>query len=138
MAARKRWEDLSPKYRARLLSKGITKSKHESGASLHKARGKVSRKHESQQNSINRFINQYEKHFGFEHLGGTQYRDVSASEYRQLINSMSPRQQQRYMDRVNAMRRAYEHGDRAKASALYRHRDTTTPDFMYYYHGGFN
>lgn len=43
---RKRWEDLSPRYRRRLERQGITPERHASNAPLYKARGHGSRTRE--------------------------------------------------------------------------------------------
>lgn len=45
---RKGWSQLSPAYRERLKRNGITAKSYRSGASLHKARGKVSARHENE------------------------------------------------------------------------------------------
>src|SRR5213078_506619 len=57
--ARKTWEQLTPAYRARLERQGIGKQQHEAGASLHKARGKQSAQHESEQKKVNRGVNHF-------------------------------------------------------------------------------
>jgi hypothetical protein len=126
--ARKPWEDLSPKYRARLERKGITRAKHESGTPLHKARGKVSKTHESRQRRINKFIKEYESTYSF----------VPKDDYRQIIRDLSPRQRDRYIAVQQRMQHAYESGDYIKSTDLYTHRDKSLPDYAYYYHGVFS
>lgn len=59
-AKRKGWTQLSPKYRARLQRNGITPESYRSGASLHKARGKVSAQHENTQRKFWRHVEKAE------------------------------------------------------------------------------
>lgn len=53
---RKGWDDLSATYRKRLIRGGINRKSYESGAALHKARGKGSAQKESQRDRFRRLV----------------------------------------------------------------------------------
>lgn len=52
--ARKGWDDLSPDYRKRLIKGGVTESRYNAGAPLHKARGHKSKRVESEHRQLRR------------------------------------------------------------------------------------
>lgn len=57
---RKGWTQLSPTYRNRLKRNGITADSYRAGASLHKARGKQSAKHENDTRRFWRMVDRAE------------------------------------------------------------------------------
>ena len=74
--ARKGWDSLSAKYRARLQKGGISKTKYESGEKLHKARGHISSRHEKKQQ---RFWRLADKQLG---------QDFDRSEIKEVVDAI--------------------------------------------------
>lgn len=122
--ARKGWDNLSDKYRRRLQNKGITRQDYDAGTPLHKARGKISARHES--------FYKRTRHFAAVYDSGRYEESVMHH-----VRMLGAQQGSRYMDEVRRMVRAYESGDTMEARRLWEARDTVLPDYLYHYHGVF-
>lgn len=127
---RKRWDQLSPDYRARLERKGITAETHAAGASLYAARGQTSAVVEQDRaryrRSKERFIDRLVVYYG---------RDEE--EIREFLDGLSRSEVENVMARQREMERLYNAGFRDEATALYANRNRNYPDWIDYYHGVF-
>lgn len=131
--ARKPWDQLSPTYQRRLLSKGIGPQQHANpSTSLHQARGKVSPQHESYLRRVNTFVARYEKLYGS--IGDVP----DAPDFREAFKGLSTSDGDKAMRLQLRMEKYYDNGDFRKASDLWETRDPTLPEWMYYYHGHFS
>ena len=129
--ARKGWENLSPGYRSRLERSGISSESYAKGASLHKARGYVSREHESERSRERREINTWVKEYA--HFYGKDeeeirdaLKDVSFSERLEAIRLQSE------------MQALYDKGYAEEARQRWETRNPELPEWMFYYHGFFS
>lgn len=144
---RKPWEQLSEKYRRSLERKGITPQIHAaSGTALpDAARKRASRaaaRAKSQQQAIDQWKQDFPRMYGVpskEHLPGKPY--VSPREYNAFIRRFDKMPlQQRYdiVRQQQEMQRLFLSGKFAEARRLWQTRDTSLPDWMFFYHGYFS
>ena len=104
---RKGWANLSDKYRDRLTRKGITEASYDAGVSLHVARGKVSRVHESHKKRTLTFAREQ-----------AQWGMQRQSEILRDVRSMSRVQGEAYMREVRKMSKLYARGDIEEAHRM--------------------
>lgn len=110
--ARKDWSDLSPKTRAEKLRHGIGPREHSSGVSVR---------------TLRQLEREVEKYYG---------RDPS--EVRQELMSYDLVAVQRAARDRQRMHDLYDKGLHADARRLWEQRDTSLPEWMFYYHGAFS
>jgi hypothetical protein len=125
--ARKGWDNLSERYRSRLLHNHISREDYESGSSLWRARGKRSQAHEAFTKRTTTFVHR----FG---LPGD-----SPDGYIERIRDLGPVAGQEYMDYRREMVKLYMSGHHSEASAMYARRNTNwgMSSSDWYYHGLF-
>jgi hypothetical protein len=142
VAARKPWAELSDTYRARLLKGGVNEAQHTAGATLHKARGKISAPHEAYQKQLNRFVKEYRLLYGnIEEPFGSdgQYPAVpSGPDFRAAFAHLSTTGGLDAIRRQRRMERYYDQGKIREAQALWNTRPADYPEWMFYYHGAFS
>lgn len=128
--ARKGWDALSDTYRDRLVRGGIDRGSYESGASLHGARGHKSAATESWFRDTNKFARETAWHAG-------DQANLSVEKVKREIRSMGRREGSKHIAHQRKLIRLYERGETQAARALWEQRDTSLPDYLFYYHGVF-
>ena len=134
--ARKSWGELSPAYRARLERAGIGSREHAAGATLHKARGHKSLQHEKTQR-----IERRAEREAFADRWATQYArlyGMPVDEVRRELSTVSVTRLNKGLRRQLEMQRLYDEGRFEEATELWEMRDTSLPEWMFFYHGYFN
>lgn len=131
--ARKSWDQLSDKYRARLTRAGITRESRDQGASLAKARGHTSTAAENQrrrERRQERKIGEWSETFAEDYYLGEDFIRAELAGY--------PRDQvlagiknQRKMEAL------YLAGEGSKATRVWEMRDKSLPEWMNMYHALF-
>lgn len=130
MSRRKAWDQLSENYRARLERQGISRAQHESGAALHKARGKKSATHERTQRKERREINAWIADF-------SQVYGISRADIRQELKGISSPKLAAAIRQQSRMQDLYNQGLQGQARAIWDQRDRSLPEWMFYYHSFF-
>ena len=126
MAARKGWDNLSDKYRDRLLRGGITKQQYEQGTPLASARGHVSAAVEN----YNKRVKSFARHYA-------RFTPAPAWQIERHIKSLGRYDGERYMRHTQDMGRFWYVGEHKTAKRMFIGRNTRIPDYMHYYHGTF-
>src|SRR5690606_30124230 len=126
MSRRKGWDQLSEKYRNRLVRNGISQRDYEQGVSLASARGHTSPLRENYRRRVRRFAKDYHTFY-----------DLSESEIKQTFYAMPVNKGTQVMREQREMQRLYDRGDVDLARQRWERRDTSLPEWMYYYHGVF-
>lgn len=121
MARRKPWDQLSPSYRARLVRAGVTQAAHEAGTALTKARGHQYTKPFNDWLAWNSRMYGRDEQYMRAELAGHKKADVFAA-----------------IQLQQKAEAAYNEGRLAEATRLWKMRDRSLPDWMYYYHGYFS
>lgn len=121
MSKRKAWEDLSPQYRKRLQRAGITKRQHESGTGLVKARGHQYTKPFNDWIAFNARMYGRDEQMMRAELAGFKKAEIFAG-----------------IQLQQKAEAAYNEGRLAEATRLWKMRDRSLPDWMFYYHGYFS
>ncbi len=129
--ARKGWDVLSDSYRDRLIRGGISKSDYDAGQPLHGARGHLSAGKESWMKQSSRFAKEIVWHSGGKDSHLTEDR------VKRDIRSLGRQRGSSHIADQRRMIRLYERGDTEAARALWERRNTSLPDYMYFYHGVF-
>jgi hypothetical protein len=119
MARRKSWDELTDKYRERLLRNGIGPAQHAAGAAISKARGKGAPGREALGKRITRFLTRIE--------APTASRAVE----KQRLMALGPVRAQQYMDYRRKMTRQWETGHYQRAKDMYVARDTSIRGVLY-------
>lgn len=134
--ARKSWDELSPAYRARLERAGIGSREHAAGASLHKARGHKTMQHEKTQRIQNRVARDT-----FAQRWAGQYARLygrPVDEVRRELARIPVTRLNKGLRRQVEMQRLYDQGLFDEATEMWEQRDTSLPEWMFFYHGYFN
>lgn len=115
------WQGLSPDYRHRLERSGITQQQYESGISLTKARG-----HQFTA-PFNRWLKRQENFYG--------------RDRQMMIAELAGINRGKLLQAIQLQEKAedlYNEGRMSEATRLWNMRDTSLPDWIYYYHGYFS
>lgn len=133
--ARKRWEDLSPKYRARLERQGITKQSHGAGATLPESVAKKARR-TAQRQAKERAEKQ--KHIREWRNDVIRMYHIPPEEIRELQRRLSVDEMYAAIVYQEKMQELYVSGRFAKAREMWDNRDKSLPDWMFFYHSYFS
>lgn len=134
--ARKGWDQLSGKYRDRLVRKGVTEHDYSSGAPLHGGRGHGTASKEAFMRRSAAFARDEVKS-KTSRRGFNPLPERTAGTIRAHVRGMGRVKGEAYMAKVKKMTRLYERGDTEEARRMWEQRDTSQPDYLYFYHGIF-
>lgn len=128
--ARKPWESLTPRYRARLERKGVTKASHESGAPLYAARG-----HNPQRDSYRRRVDNFVRGYVNEYGGALRNNGYDPNDPRRALLAMSISEGDRAMSEQKELERMYHTGHTESSHNMWVTLRPSMPDYLLFYHG---
>lgn len=128
--ARKGWDALSNAYRERLIRGGVDKAGYDAGMPLQGARGHMTAGKEQWMKDSNKFAHETVWHSGKDSR-------LTVDRVRREVRSMGKQRGSRHISEQRRMIRLYERGETEAARALWEQRDTSLPDYFYFYHGVF-